>query len=279
MKNAISVDVEDWYQCMVPDYTTWPSYEDRIVYSTQKVLDLLSKAGVRATFFTLGYVVANHPDLVEKIYSEGHEIQCHSYRHQFIYHLTPDEFRADLERSVEAIERITGRRPEGYRAPFFSITKRSWWAFDVLAELGFRYDSSIFPVFNHRYGVPDAPRFPHRIDTDGNGGLTELPISTLKLGMNWPMGGGVYFRFLPYPVIRKAVQQINKEGKPVLLYFHPWEIDPEQPVLEGLSPLFKARRYLNLDKAEAKWRSLLSDFEFGPVCEVFEREINGEFDA
>lgn len=174
------------------------------------------------------------------------------------------------------IYRTSGRRPIGYRAPYFSITKESWWALDVLTELGFRYDTSIFPVHNHRYGVPDAPRFANRIETSQNGGLAELPISTLKLGVNWPVGGGVYFRFLPYPLIKWAIQHINREGKPAMLYVHPWEMDPDQPVLEDLNPLFKARRYLNLGRTERKWRALFSDFEFAPISEVYQREIYGE---
>jgi len=276
VKNALTVDVEDWHHCMVDDYRTWSSYEDRIVHSTTKVLRLLRETGARATFFVLGYVAARHPELVAQIRDAGHEVASHGYHHQFVYHLTRDEFRADVERSIQVLQEVTGERPLGYRAPFFSITKRSWWAFDVLAEVGFRYDSSIYPVFNHRYGIPDAPRFAHRIEFDGKGGLLELPISTVRIGFNLPVGGGVYFRFLPYRLMRMFVKQINREEKPALLYFHPWEMDPDQPVLEGLPVLFKARRYLNLDRAENKWRSLLSDLEFAPVSEVFQREIWGK---
>jgi polysaccharide deacetylase family protein (PEP-CTERM system associated) len=276
MKNAISIDLEDWHHNIVADYTTWPDYEDRVVCSSAIVLKLLRDAGVKATFFTMGYVAEHHPDLIAQIHAEGHEIECHGYYHQFVYHLTPDEFRADLCRTRQAIESITGRRPMGYRAPYFSITKESWWALDVLAELGFRYDSSVFPVHNHRYGVPDAPRFAYQAETNRKGKLLELPSSTVHWGINWPVGGGVYFRFLPYPLIKKAVQQINREGNPALLYVHPWEMDPKQPVLKGLNPLFKARRYLNLDKTESKWRALLADFDFAPISEVFHQEIHGE---
>jgi len=276
VRNALTIDIEDWYQCIVYDYTTWPSFEDRIVHSTRKVLKLLRETGTRATFFVLGYVAAHHPGLVAQICAEGHEIASHGYHHLFIYHQTPDEFRADLERSIRVIEEITGERPLGYRAPFFSITKQSWWAFDILGEMGFRYDSSIYPVLNHRYGIPNAPRFAHSIEVNGKRILMELPISTVRLGLNWPVGGGVYFRFLPYPLMKMAVKRINREGKPALLYFHPWEIDPDQPVLEELSRLFKARRYLNLEKAESKWRSLLSGLEFGPLNEVFQRDIFGK---
>lgn len=276
MKNVMTIDVEDWHHCMGLDPATWSAYEDRIVQSTSKVLDLLREADVRATFFTMGYVAEHHPELVARIADEGHEVECHGYHHEFVYNLSPDEFRDDLCRTRDAIERATGRRPLGYRAPYFSIVRdRSWWALDTLAELGFRYDSSIFPVYNHRYGVPDAPRFVHTIETNGFGSLAEIPSSTLKWRANWPVAGGVYFRFLPYPLIRRAVKRINDEGQPAILYVHPWEMDPEQPVLAGLNPLFRARRYLNLDKTEGKWRSLLRDFEFAPMGEVFQKEIHG----
>lgn len=275
LKNALSVDVEDWHHNMVSDYRTWSSYEDRIVHSTVKVLDLLREVGVKATFFTMGYVAKHHPDLIAQIAEEGHEVESHGYYHQFVYDLTPAEFQEDLLRTREAIVAATGRCPAGYRAPFFSITKKSWWALDTLAELGFEYDSSIFPVHNHRYGVPDAPRFVHRINTRNGGTLTEIPTSTIKWWINLPVGGGFYFRFFPYRFIKRAITQINREGRPAMLYFHPWEMDPEQPVLQGLNPLFKARRYHNLDKTETKWRALFDDFKFASISEVFKQEIYG----
>ncbi|MEW5986004.1 MAG: XrtA system polysaccharide deacetylase [Chloroflexota bacterium] len=275
MKHVLTIDVEDWHHCMVSNYHTWSSYEDRIVHSTTKVLKLLRDTGARATFFVLGYVAETHPELVAQIRDEGHEVASHGQHHEFVYKLTPETFRADLERSGAAIEKVTGERPLGYRAPFFSITKESWWALDVLTELGYRYDSSIYPVINHRYGVPDAPRFPYHLSVEGKGTLTELPVATVKMGLNWPVGGGVYFRAMPYALIKQAVGRIDREGKSAILYFHPWEIDPEQPVLEGLPYLFKARRYLNLDKAENRWRALLTDFEFAPIREVFHQEIFG----
>lgn len=275
LKNALTIDVEDWHHCMIMDYRTWHDYEDRVVHSTRIVLRLLRDANVKATFFTMGYVADNHPELVAQMAEEGHEVECHGYYHQFVYDLTPDEFREDVMRTTRAIESVTGRRPIGYRAPFFSITEKSWWALDILADLGFQYDTSIFPVHNHRYGVPDAPRHPYQLHLDSGRTLTELPISTLRLGINWPVGGGVYFRALPYAAIRQAVKQINRSGHSAMLYVHPWEMDPDQPVLDGLNPLFKARRYLNLDKTEAKWRSLVADFDFGPISEVFARELSG----
>ena len=269
MKNALTIDIEDWHHNMVHESASWGAYEDRIVGSTERVLRLLDETGTRATFFVLGYVADHHPELVARIHAEGHEVSSHGYGHEFVYNLTPEQFRSDLERTNEAIQRATGERPLGYRAPFFSITKRSLWALDILYELGFRYDSSIYPVLNHRYGIPDAQRFPHSASTSGDGTLLELPLSTVRLGLNLPAGGGVYFRFLPYRLIKLAVKRVNREGQPAILYFHPWEMDPEQPVMDGLPVLFKARRYLNLDTAEDKWRSLLSDLRFAPIREVF----------
>jgi polysaccharide deacetylase family protein (PEP-CTERM system associated) len=276
--NALTIDVEDWHHNIVEDYNQWSDYEDRIVFSTNKVLNMLEEAGVTATFFIMGYIADHHPELVAQVHAAGHDIQCHGYYHRFVYHLTPEEFREDVCRTRQSLETITSVRPIGYRAPYFSITQKSWWALDILADLGFRYDSSIFPVHNHRYGIPDSPRFAYRIRTNNHKALTELPSSTLKRGINWPVAGGIYFRFLPYLLMKKAVEQINSEGKPAILYVHPWEMDPDQPVLSGLNPLFKARRYLNLGKTENKWRSLLSDFKFAPMSEVFRREINGDFD-
>lgn len=273
MKNALTIDLEDWYQNIDHDYREWPNYEDRIVAGTARVLDLLRQTDTRATFFVLGYVADAHPSLLARIHDDGHEIASHGYHHEFVYRLTPQQFRSDLVRTTDAIVAATGQQPTGYRAPFFSITHRSWWAFTELAELGFRYDSSIFPVHNHRYGIPDSPRHPYTVSAHNGHTLAELPISTLRLGINWPVGGGVYFRILPLFIIRRAVRLLNRRGYPALLYFHPWEMDPGQPVMSGIHPLFKARRYLNLNKAEARWRALLEEFTFGTVEEVFQQEI------
>ena len=275
MKNALTIDVEDWHHNIIADYTTWSDYEDRVVYSTTKVLKLLKKHKVTATFFVMGYVADQHPELIAQIAQEGHEIECHGYYHQFVYHLTPEQFLSDITRTRDAIEAFSGRRPIGYRAPYFSITRQSWWALEKLAQLGFRYDSSIFPVHNHRYGIPDTPRFAYCIKTD-YGKLTEFPISTIKLGLNVPAGGGVYFRFLPYAFIKRMIAHINNEGQPAILYVHPWEMDPDQPILSGLHPLFKARRYLNLHQTEKKWDHLLTDFSFAPISQIFQKKLFGD---
>ncbi len=275
MKHAITIDVEDWHHCIVADYTKWAHFEDRIVFSTSKVLRLLRESGAKATFFVLGYVAEHHPELVAEIRDQGHEIASHGQHHEFVYNLTPETFQQDLQRANDAIGAVTGQAPVGYRAPFFSIVNRSRWAFDVLGEMGFRYDSSIYPVFNHRYGIHDAPRLPHRIQAH-DAELAELPIATLPLGINLPVGGGVYFRALPYLLIKQAITRLDRAGQSAVLYVHPWEMDPDQPVMPGLPRLFKARRYLNLDSTEAKWRALLRDFEFAPASEVFQQVIAGE---
>jgi polysaccharide deacetylase family protein (PEP-CTERM system associated) len=268
--NAFTIDVEDWHHCILHDPAQWCKYEDRIVYSTTKLLDIVEEKGVRATCFVLGYVAALHPELVEEIHERGHEVATHGCNHQFVYNQTPQGFRADLERSIRTIAEITGQRPLGYRAPFFSITSQSLWAYEVLADMGFEYDSSVYPVLNHRYGIPSAPRFAHRVQTNGDTSLLELPITTIRVwGINLPVGGGVYFRAVPYRIFRLAWRHVLREGQPAVFYVHPWEIDPDQPVMENIHPLFKARRYLNLHKAERKLRALLSDFKFAPVRDAF----------
>ncbi|MDH4135615.1 MAG: DUF3473 domain-containing protein [Anaerolineae bacterium] len=273
--NAFTVDVEDWHHCILHDPAQWCKYEDRIVYSTTKLLDVIEEKGVRATCFVLGYVAALHPELVEAIHDRGHEVATHGYNHQFIYNQTPQAFRADLERSIRIIAEIIGQRPLGYRAPFFSITNKSLWAYEVLTDMGFKYDSSVYPVLNHRYGLPSGHRFAHRVQTDGGASLLELPIATVRiLGINVPVGGGVYFRALPYRIFRMAWRHALKEGQPLLFYMHPWESDPDQPVMDNIQPLFKARRYLNLHKTEKKLRALLSDFKFAPVRDVFSHRLH-----
>jgi polysaccharide deacetylase family protein (PEP-CTERM system associated) len=268
--HALTVDVEDWHHCILHDPAEWPKYEDRIVASTSRLLDIIEACGTRATCFILGYVAEHHPELVKAIYDRGHEVATHGYDHQFIYHQTPQAFRADLEHSVQVLAEITGQRPVGYRAPYFSITGKSLWAYGVLADAGFKYDSSVYPVWNHRYGLPSAPRFAGRVQTNTDADLLELPIATVRvLGVNLPVGGGVYFRAAPYPFFRAAWRRLEREGQPTLFYVHPWEVDPDQPVMKNIHPLFKARRYLNLRTTEKKLRALLSDFAFAPVRDVF----------
>jgi polysaccharide deacetylase family protein (PEP-CTERM system associated) len=265
--NALTIDFEDWYQGLEIPHTEWAGYEDRIVPVGHKLLEILGEAGVRATFFVLGYVAESHPEMVRRIADAGHEIATHGYSHGLIYRQTPEMFRREMSRAVGALEQMTGRKVLGHRAPFFSITRDSLWALEVLCELGIRYDSSIFPVLNYRYGIEGAPRWPHSLDAAGRS-LMEFPISTWQLlGRNVPVAGGAYFRIYPYALTRRAFRAINGEGHPVAFYLHPWEIDPAHPRIP-LPRRIALTHYFNLNATEGRFRRLLGDFRFAPMGEV-----------
>jgi polysaccharide deacetylase family protein (PEP-CTERM system associated) len=267
--NALTVDLEDWYQGTRVDVEQWPRFEDRIESSTLRLLELFQAADVRATFFVLGYVAERHPDLVRAIDSFGHEIATHGYQHKLFYECTPDELRADIARSIEILEAITVRPIIGHRAPFFSVTQASWWALEILAELGLRYDSSIFPIRHWRCGIPDATRSPHPIQT-ARGTVIEFPPSTGRvLGMNIPFGGGAYLRAWPYPLTRMGVRRLNERGWPAVAYIHPWELDPARPHIRTDRSIAIAQR-LNRASAGPRLAALLSDFEFGPMRELLD---------
>jgi polysaccharide deacetylase family protein (PEP-CTERM system associated) len=265
--NALTIDLEDWYQGLEIPHTQWANYEDRVVSAGRRVLDVLNEAGARATFFVLGYVAERHPELVREIAEAGHEIGTHGYSHSFIYEQTPRLFREELSRAVRTLEDITGQPILGHRAPFFSITQKSLWALEILSELGIRYDSSIFPVLNYRYGINNSPRWPYEITT-GTQTLMEFPISTWRvLGRNVPVAGGAYFRIYPYRLTRRAFQMINRQGHPVTFYVHPWELDPKHPHIP-LPRRIALTHYFNLRATEGRLRRLLRDFEFAPMKEV-----------
>ena len=262
-KSIISVDVEDYYHVEafagVIDRGTWPDYASRVERNTQRILDLFDDHKVKGTFFILGWVAERYPNLVREITARGHEPACHSYWHRLIYKLTPDEFREDTRRAKDLIEQAGAERFYGYRAPSFSITNRSAWALDILAELGFTYDSSVFPVKHDVYGVSGAPRSPFRVETPF-GPIVEFPMATFRFkasGPNMPVAGGGYLRMLPYWYTRTGVQRAWREGLPVVSYIHPWEIDPDQP---RLNAPFKSRlrHYSNLKKTEGRLRKLLT---------------------
>jgi polysaccharide deacetylase family protein (PEP-CTERM system associated) len=262
--NVMTIDVEDWYHPLIEDDTQWASCEDRVVDSTRRVLDLLDQAGVCATFFVLGYVADRHPDLVREIARRGHEVGSHGYHHRFAYRQTPAEFEADVTRSLITLRAIVDQPVNCYRAPYFSITDRSRWALDVLARLGVRVDSSIFPVHNHRYGIPSAPRHPH----EHPNGILEVPPTTLRLaGVNVPVGGGAYFRILPFALLRRAYQRVNREGLPIVFYLHPWEVDPHHPRVR-LPLALRWRHYHGLKETELRMRELLRQFPFRPIRDV-----------
>jgi polysaccharide deacetylase family protein (PEP-CTERM system associated) len=267
MLNALTIDFEDWYQGLEIPKSAWDGYEDRIVGVGRRLLDLFAGAGVRATFFVLGAVAERHPELIREIARAGHEIGTHGYSHTPIYQLTPDAFRAELKHSIDLLEHATGQPVLGHRAPFFSITRESLWALEILAECGIRYDSSIFPVVNYRYGIPDAPRWPYPIG-ESKDTLTEFPITTWRwLGKNIPVAGGAYFRIYPYALTRWAFRSINREGRPAVFYLHPWEIDPGHPRIP-LPRRIALTHYYNLKRTEPRLKRLLSDFRFAPMKEV-----------
>lgn len=269
MPNALTIDLEDWYQGLTSTgqrVDRWPSYEDRVAESTHRLLDILAQAGVKATFFVLGYVADQFPELVRQVADAGHEIGLHSYHHRQVFRLTPDQFCADVARGRAAVEKASGKQVIGYRAPMFSINRSALWALEALYEMGFRYDSSVYPTRNMLYGFPDAPRFPYY--PFGNGSFVEFPLSTVRvLGINWPVAGGFYLRLLPYPLFKRGLQRINREGKPAIIYLHPWDLDAGQPY-PNPTPRERFTHYYNLGSTENKLTTLLRDFRFGPLVDL-----------
>lgn len=270
--NALTVDVEDYYQVeafadVVPR-GEWDRWESRVEANVLRLLELFARQGVSGTFFILGWVAERHPRLVRDIAAAGHEIACHSYQHLLISAQNRAEFRADVRRAKALLEDISGQEVEGYRAPTYSITRQTLWALDILVEEGFRYDSSIFPVYHDRYGLPGAQRFPHVIRC-ASGELLEFPPSTVRLaGQNIPIAGGGYFRLLPYSLFRWGVQRLNRiEQQPAIFMVHAWEVDHGQPVIRG-SRLNIWRHRHNLAQTEKRLARLLRDFRFAPVRDV-----------
>ncbi len=270
--NAMTIDVEDYFHVSAFDKVVsrshWDTLESRVRANTECLLSLLSDADVRGTFFVLGWVAERFPDLIGRIAAAGHEIASHGHSHRLIYEQTHAEFRADVHRSKQVLESIIGARVTGYRAPSFSITRQSLWALDVLIDEGFTYDSSVFPIYHDRYGIPEAPRRPFVIQRP-QGSLVEVPASTVRIGrVNLPLGGGGYFRLLPYEWTRAGISHLNShESQPAIFYLHPWEIDPRQPRLKT-DWLGRFRHYTNLKKTECSLRRLLRDFRFGPLRTV-----------
>jgi len=267
--NYLTIDVEDYYQVSafddVIDPARWEEMPSRVERNTQVILDILDEHQVKATFFIVGWIAERYPELVHSIVSRGHEIGCHSYRHRRIYSLTPEEFRQDTKKAKDVLEAASGREIVSYRAPSYSITMKSLWALDILEELGFKYDSSIFPIRHDIYGIPDAPRFQYKLPDHE---MIEFPISTAKVfGRNVPVAGGGYFRLFPYWLTKFLLTKINKEEQhPFIFYLHPWEIDPGQPRIDAAKPLSKFRHYNNLTKTVLRLDRLLHDFSFGPLA-------------
>jgi len=270
--NAMTVDVEDYFQVSAFEHhvarSDWNRFESRVSRNTERLLEIFEQAGVTATFFVLGWVAERYPDLVRRIAAGGHEIASHGYAHRLVYEMTPSEFAEDVRRAKAVLESVSGSPVLGYRAPSYSISRESLWALDVLLAEGHVYDASIFPIHHDRYGIPDAPRHPYQIQRE-LGTLWELPGSTVRMGgQNLPIGGGGYFRLLPYAWTRRGIASVNAhEGKPVMFYLHPWEIDPDQPRVNA-SLLSRFRHYRNLSKTEPRLLRLLSEFAFGPAVSL-----------
>jgi polysaccharide deacetylase family protein (PEP-CTERM system associated) len=267
--NAMTVDVEDYFHVSAFDgilpRNRWDGMPSHVVRNTERLLGIFADAHVKATFFVLGWVAERFPQLVRTIADQGHEIASHGYAHRLVYDLTPSMFREDIRRSRRVIEDAAGVTVHGYRAPSYSITPRSLWALDVLIEEGFGYDTSIFPIHHDRYGLPLSPRCAYVLNRS-TGDIVECPASTVRFGpLNLPVGGGGYFRILPYDWTRRGIERINRTARrPAIFYLHPWEIDPDQPRLSG-SSLSRFRHYRNLDRTEERLKRLLSDFEFGSM--------------
>ena len=268
----MSVDVEDYFQVSAFDShiprDTWASQPCRVDRSTNRILDLFARNNVSATFFVLGWVAERYPGLVSRIQNDGHEVASHGYTHKKVTQLKPDEFRNEVIRSKSLLEDICGVLVKGYRAPSYSIDSRNLWALDILNEAGYSYSSSIYPIHHDHYGMPNAPRFAHYPRANN---LLEIPIATLPISRwNMPCGGGGYFRLFPYRLSCWAIKRVNVlEKKPCVFYFHPWEIDPDQPRQSGLNRRTRFRHYLNLHRTEFRIARLLNDFSWGRMDNIY----------
>ncbi len=269
--NALTIDVEDYFQvsALAPHFPRreWEAVPCRVERNIDVILSMLHEYGAKGTFFTLGWIAERYPHLVRQIASAGHEVASHGYAHQRATDQTPEAFLADIRLAKNVLEDVTGSAVLGYRAPSFSIGESNAWAHDCIAEAGYEYSSSVYPVRHDHYGMPDAPRFPYRLES----GLLEMPITTVRFfGRNLPAGGGGYFRLLPYVASRWLVRKVNVDDRrPAMFYFHPWEIDPEQPRVKGTTAKTRFRHYINLSRTEARLRRLMRDFSWGRMDEVF----------
>jgi polysaccharide deacetylase family protein (PEP-CTERM system associated) len=269
--NALTIDVEDYFQvsAMAPYIarSEWDSRECRVERNVDRILGMLDEAGTHATFFTLGWIAERYPQLVRRIVAQGHELASHGHGHERASDLSRAAFSDDVVRAKRILEDLGGVAVRGYRAPSFSIGEGNLWAFDCLAEAGYRYSSSIYPIRHDHYGMPDAPRFAHAVRP----GLTEVPVTTLRLnGRNLPCSGGGYFRLLPYALSRWMIERVNAQDRsPAIFYFHPWEIDPGQPRVAGIDLKTRFRHYVNIPRMERRLQRLLRDFRWGRMDRVF----------
>ncbi|MDL2336247.1 MAG: DUF3473 domain-containing protein [Pseudomonadota bacterium] len=269
--NALTIDVEDYFQvsAFAPYIARddWDGRECRIERNVDRILSMLDQHNTQATFFTLGWIAERYPQLIRRIADQGHEVASHGYGHQRVTDLHEADFKSDIESAKKILEDLCGAAVTGYRAPSFSIGTRNLWAFDCLARAGYRYSSSIYPIQHDHYGMPDAPRFAHRV----NDTLIEVPITTLPMfGRNLPASGGGYFRLLPYAMSRWMLRRVNsREAQSAIFYFHPWEIDSSQPRIAGIDSKTRFRHYVNIDRMEQRLHCLLRDFQWGRMDHIF----------
>ena len=270
--NAMTVDVEDYFQVSAFDpyvkRSDWGSFTTRVEKNVEKILTMFEDAGIVGTFFILGWIAQKHPEMVRRIRDAGHEIASHGWYHHRVSQQTPEEFRADILQTRELLEDISGCAVKGYRAPSYSVVESTPWAHDVVSEAGYAYSSSIVPIKHDHYGIPHAPRFQFMVNPSQ---ILEVPITTVKIGnKNYPCGGGGWFRLYPYQVSKRAIQHVNqREHRSCVFYFHPWEIDPQQPRIKGLDARSRFRHYVNLGRCESRLRSLVNDFRWGRMDEIF----------
>lgn len=275
--HALSIDVEDYFHvaalAKVVPADKWDQQPSRVVANTDRLLDLFAEKNVKATFFVLGWVAERNPELVQRIAQQGHEVASHGYSHQLIYRQSQEVFKQESERSKKLLEDIIQQPVTGYRAASYSITEKSLWALDILAELGFTWDSSIFPIRHDNYGIPSSPRAPYEIVTRSGKLIREFPLTTAKLaGLQIPAAGGGYFRQFPYPLFKHLFATASKQGQgPQMFYLHPWEIDPQQPRFNNASWFSRFRHYTNLHKCEARLAKMLDDFNFATVSESYQQ--------
>ena len=271
LTNALTIDVEDYFQvsAFAPYIRRdeWDARECRIERNVGRILELLSQRDIKATFFTLGWVAERYPQLVRAIVAGGHELASHGYGHERASDLSRDAFTQDVTRAKKMLEDLGGKPVLGYRAPSFSIGTANLWAFDVLAEAGYSYSSSVYPIKHDHYGMPDSPRFAYRLAN----GLLEVPVTTLRMmNRNLPSSGGGYFRLLPYALSRWMLRKVNREDREsAVFYFHPWEIDPGQPRIAGIDARTRFRHYVNIDRTEGRLQSLMQDFRWGRMDQIF----------
>jgi polysaccharide deacetylase family protein (PEP-CTERM system associated) len=274
IKNALTVDVEDYFQVSAfaksVKISDWDNFPARVVENTQRLLKLFDNRDIKATFFVLGWVAERQKDLVREIAELGHEVACHGYSHQLVYNQSPEVFKQETVRAKSILEDIIQQKVRGYRAASYSITEKSSWALDILAESGFEYDSSIFPVRHDRYGMPDTPKVPYVLKTPAGHLIKEFPLSTARIFNYYlPIAGGGYFRLYPYWLSSMGLRQISKQQRPFIFYLHPWEIDTEQPRIEA-SWTSRFRHYNNLDKCETRLKRLMDEFDFDTTWNVLQ---------